>query len=150
MAGTGNNMKNLTAFHITWVLVGCIFAEAAFIIVQIGLTVAFSDQSVNLHEMLSPNNPLYAVPPHFILVDIVFIAAIIYGEFKHLYMIGYYMVAALVTAILYIASLYYSGLSLSFKDIAINLVAALASGAIYWIITPRRYNRRSLSTFTRS
>ena len=73
MAGTGNNMKNMTAFHITWILVGCIFAEAA--------------------------------------------------------------------------SLWLSDFTLLFKDIVINLVAAVISGAIYWAITPRRYNRRSLSTF---
>ena len=70
-------MKNMTAFHITWILVGCIFAEAAFMIVQIALTIACSGQSVSLHDMLSPDNPLYAIPPHFLIVGVVFLAAII-------------------------------------------------------------------------
>lgn len=147
MAGTGNNMKNMTAFHITWILVGCIFAEAAFMIVQIALTIACSGQSVSLHDMLSPDNPLYAIPPHFLIVGVVFLAAIIFGEYKQIYNIGYYIVAAVIAAILYFISLWLSNFTLLFKDIVINLVAAVISGAIYWAITPRRYNRRSLSTF---
>ena len=138
-------MKSITAFHITWILVGCIFAEAAFMIVQIGLTVLFLEPDVTLHDMLSPNNPLYAVPPHFMIVGVVFILAIIYGEYRHFYKMHYYLLAAVIAAILYFISLWASGMALSFAETVINLVASLVSGGVYWFITPRRYNRRTLA-----
>lgn len=140
-------MKSITAFHITWIFVGCIFAEAAFMVVQIGLSVMTIDKSMTLHDMLSPDNPLYAIPPHFMIVGIVFVLAIIYGEFRHFYKISYYVLAAIFAAILYFISLWMSGMALSFGDTVINLVAAVVSGSIYWWITPRRYNRRTLKTY---
>lgn len=140
-------MKNITAFHIVWILVGCIFAEAAFMVVQIGLTLLLSGQNYSLHELLSPNNPLYAIPPHFAIVGIIFFASIIYGEYRHFFKMGYYIVAAIVAALLYFLSLWMSGFSLSLGGFAINLIAAIVSGAVYWWVTPRRYNRRSLNTF---
>lgn len=140
-------MKRITAFHITWILVGCIFAEAAFMVVQIGLTVMTLEQHVTLHDMLSPNNPLYAIPPHFMIVGIVFVVAIIYAEARHLYNIMYYIVAAVIAAVLYLISLWLSGIALSFQDTVVNLIAAVVSGAVYWWITPRRYNRRTLSEY---
>lgn len=139
-------MKSITAFHITWILVGCIFAEAAFMIVQIGLTVLLLEHDITLHDLLSPNNPLYAVPPHFLIVGVVFILAIIYGEHRHFYKMHYYLLSALVAAILYFISLWLSGMALSFGETVINLIASLVSGGVYWCITPRRYNRRSLSS----
>lgn len=140
-------MKSTTAFHITWIIVGCIFAEAAFMVVQIGLSLMTFDQSMTLHDLLSPDNPLYAIPPHFMIVGIVFVAAIIYAEFRRFYKISYYVLAAVFAAILYFISLWISGMALSFSDTIINLVAAVVSGFIYWWITPRRYNRRTLNTY---
>lgn len=140
-------MKSTTAFHITWILVGCIFSEAAFMVVQIGLSLMTFDQSMTLHDLLSPDNPLYAIPPHFMIVGIVFVAAIIYAEFRRFYKISYYVLAAVFAAILYFISLWMSGMALSFGDTIINLVAAVVSGFVYWWITPRRYNRRTLNTY---
>ncbi|WP_297323738.1 hypothetical protein [uncultured Bartonella sp.] len=140
-------MKRIIAFHIAWILVGCIFAEAAFMAVQIGLTIVTSQQNISLHDMLSPNNPLYAIPPHFLIVSIVFIVAIIFAEARQLYNLTYYVAIGLVAAILYIGSLSLSGMPLSFQDTVINLVAAAVSGAVYWWITPRRFNRATLSEF---
>lgn len=140
-------MKRIVAFHIAWIIVGCIFAEAAFMAVQIGLTVMTLEPDVSLHEMLSPDNALYAIPPHFMIVGIVFVAAIIYAEAKHFYKIGYYVLAALIAAILYVISLWFSGMTLSFQDTLINLIASVVSGAVYWWITPRRHNRYTLSKY---
>ncbi|WP_297326760.1 hypothetical protein [uncultured Bartonella sp.] len=140
-------MKSTTAFHVAWILVGCIFSEAAFMVVQIGLSLMTFDKTMTLHDLLSPDNPLYAIPPHFMIVGIVFVAAIIYAEYRHLYKTSYYVLAAILAAILYFISLWMSGMALSFGDTIINLVAAVVSGIVYWWITPRRYNRHTLNTY---
>lgn len=140
-------MKSTIAFHITWIFVGCILGEAAFMAVQICLSLMTFDQSMTLHDLLSPDNPLYAIPPHFMIVGTVFVAAIIYAEFRHYYQASYYVLAAVLAAILYFISLWMGGMALSFGDTIVNLIAAVVSGFVYWWITPRRYNRHTLNTY---
>lgn len=131
-------MKEINAYRIAWIVVGCILAEAAFMITQIILTVVSNLSQYSLHDLLQPQNPLYAVPPHFMVVGVVFLITILYGEFRRIRTPFYYITCGLIAALAFHASFWITSTSTNLSRFIIDLVAAIMSGYIYWAVAPRR------------
>ncbi|AQS42317.1 MAG: Hypothetical protein BHV28_16390 [Candidatus Tokpelaia hoelldobleri] len=155
-------MKYLTAYRIAWIVTGCFFAEAAYVITQIVLTVLFRQAPFNLMEFLKPDNPLYALPAYFHVLGAVFAAGILFGELRRIRTAFYYICCGLAAAITYyiltlpdiIETVHCAFSWFSWHPnclmltgdtpaiIAAGLVSAAVSGFVYWFISPRRHAKR--------
>jgi len=132
-------MKRMTVYHTVWVAVGCFFAEAAFLLIQILLTVLFLRVHYSLPELLSANNPFYALPLHFYIISIVFLVSVLYGELRRIRFLPYYIGCSLLTTGAFHVALFLSGGDvMQASAVVINLIAAAISGLVYWAVSPRR------------
>lgn len=155
-------MKYLTAYRVAWIVIGCFFAEAAYVITQIALMVLFGRTSFSLVEFLKPDNPFYALPAYFHVLGAVFAAGILFGELRRIRTAFYYICCGLAAAITYyaltlpdIVETIHCAFSWFSPDprclmlkrdasagVFIGLAAAAVSGFVYWAISPRRHARR--------
>jgi len=131
-------MQRISAYRLACIVVGCFFAEAAFLLTQILLTTVFLHVRYSLPELLSPDNPFYSLPPHFLVIVTVFLAAVIYGEYRHIRFLAYYIGCAIVAAIAFhIALLALDGIVVQASSVVINMIAAVMSGLVYWFVSLR-------------
>lgn len=131
-------MKKLNLHIIIWMIVGCLFAEATFLVVKTGLTVFISGHYYMFKEFLNPKSAIYAVPPNFLAISTMFFMTVLYGQWKRIYQVGYYVFAGLITALIYHVLLWRDGYTIHQMDFVFNLIAAAVSGLVYWMIVPRR------------
>jgi len=154
-------MKYLTAYRVAWIVIGCFFAEAAYVVTQIVLMVLFGQISFNLTEFLKPDNPFYALPVYFPVLGAVFAAGILFGELRRICTALYYICCGLAAAIVYysfalpdIVETIHCVFDWSSRDshclvlkrgapeiVTIGLASAAVSGFVYWFVSPRRHIR---------
>lgn len=136
--GTGQTGHTITAYHLARIVVGCFFAEGAFLLVQIVLTLVFLPVHYPLRELLFAGNPLYALPPHFYSVAVVFAAAAFYGAWNNIRFVLYYVGCGLLAALAFHAALFlWDGTVLQASAVVINCIAAVISGLAYWALAAR-------------
>jgi len=109
------------------------FAEPAFLLVQILLTVLFLRAPASLEGLLSAGNPLYALPPHFYAVGVVFLVSVLYGELRCIHFLPYYVGCGLLAVIAFNVALF-----LLDEIVMQASIAATISGLVYWVLSPRR------------
>lgn len=132
-------IRHMTAYRMAWIVVACFFAEAAFLVTQIVLTLLFLPRRYSLSEMLAAHNPLYALPPYFFVIGVIFLATVLYGELQRIRTPLYYIGCGLVTAIVFHEILFiFNQIVAQASDVVINLLSAVVSGFVYWALSLRR------------